>query len=67
MAWRLTLSLAAGGCLILSVGLQSLDPGQRDVAELVAGIAAVLVGVPALVGGLAEACAIPTCTASPTS
>jgi heavy metal translocating P-type ATPase len=48
LAWRLSLSLAAGGCLVVSVGLQALEPEQADVAELVAGIAAVLVGVPAL-------------------
>src|ERR1700682_5507781 len=45
---RLTLSLIAGGCLILSVALQFLVPSQRDVAELVAGVAALLVAVPAL-------------------
>ncbi len=45
---RLTLSLIAGGCLILSAGLQFLAPSQFDVAELVAGVAAVLVAVPAL-------------------
>src|ERR1700716_2958652 len=37
---RLTLSLIAGGCLILSTALQFLAPSQRDVAELVAGGAA---------------------------
>jgi len=45
---RLTLSLVAGGCLILSAALQFLAPSQIDVAELVAGIAALLVAVPAL-------------------
>src|SRR5580692_11051912 len=45
---RLTLSLIAGGCLILSTALTFLAPNQRDVAELVAGIAALLVAVPAL-------------------
>src|ERR1700738_3099662 len=45
---RLTLSLIAGGCLILATALQFLAPSQRDVAELVAGIAALLVAVPAL-------------------
>ena len=45
---RLTLSLIAAGCLILSAALQFLAPGQSDVAELVAGIAALLVAVPAL-------------------
>ena len=48
LAWRLVLSLAAASCLVVSVGLRYLEPTQRDVAELVAGIAAVLVGVPAL-------------------
>ena len=45
---RLTLSLIAGGCLILSGALEFLAPNQIDVAELVAGVAAVLVAVPAL-------------------
>ena len=48
LALRLTLALAAAGCLILSVGLEALNPSQRDVAQLVACIAAVLVGWPAL-------------------
>ena len=48
LAWRLALSLAAAGCLVISVGLKFLEPAQGDVAELVAGIAAVLVGVPAI-------------------
>ncbi len=48
LALRLTLALAAAGCLIISVGLEALNPSQRDVAQLVAGIAAVLVGWPAL-------------------
>ena len=45
---RLTLSLAAGGCLVLSAALQFLAPSQHDVAQLVAGVAALLVAVPAL-------------------
>ena len=45
---RLTLSLIAGGCLLVSAAIQIIAPGQHDVAELVAGIAAVLVAVPAL-------------------
>ncbi len=45
---RLVLSMSAAGCLIVSVGLKYLQPSQSDVAELVAGIAAVLVGVPAV-------------------
>ena len=48
LAWRLSLSLAAAGALILSMAMEAFIPGQRDVAELVAGIAAVLVGIPAL-------------------
>ena len=48
LAWRLSLSLAAAGALILSMAMEAFVPGQRDVAELVAGIAAVLVGIPAL-------------------
>jgi Zn2+/Cd2+-exporting ATPase len=45
---RLTLSLAAGGCLVLSAAMQFLAPDQSDVAQLVAGVAALLVAVPAL-------------------
>jgi len=45
---RLTVSLVAAGCLLLSAAIQILRPAQRDVAELVAGLAAVLVAVPAL-------------------
>jgi Cd2+/Zn2+-exporting ATPase len=45
---RLALSLIAGGCLILSVALQYFVPSQRDVAELIAGVAALIVAVPAL-------------------
>jgi Cd2+/Zn2+-exporting ATPase len=45
---RLTLSLIAGGCLILSTALTFLVPSQGDVAELIAGVAALLVAVPAL-------------------
>ena len=64
---RLTLSLIAGGCLILATALQFLVPSQRDVAELVAGVAALLVAVPALVGQPGSRCAIRTCTASRTN
>ncbi|MBV8401572.1 MAG: cation-translocating P-type ATPase [Acetobacteraceae bacterium] len=51
-AWlgvRLTLSLFAAGCLLISAGLKLAAPSQRDVAELVAGVAALIVAVPALV------------------
>ena len=65
LAWRLSLSLAAAGALILSAAMEAFVPTQRDVAELVAGIAAVLVGVPSRAGSLAAACAIPTFTALP--
>jgi heavy metal translocating P-type ATPase len=50
LALRMSLSLAAAACLVVSVGLQFLDPDQHDVAQLVAGLAALLVGVPALRG-----------------
>jgi Zn2+/Cd2+-exporting ATPase len=45
---RLTLSLLSGGCLIVAGAIQLLRPEQHDVAELVAGLAALLVAVPAL-------------------
>jgi len=45
---RLTISLIAGGCLILATFIEIWVPSQHDVAELVAGIAALLVAVPAL-------------------
>lgn len=45
---RLTFALAAGGCLVLSAAMQFLAPDQSDVAQLVAGVAALLVAVPAL-------------------
>jgi hypothetical protein len=48
MRWRLATALAAAVCLALSTGLSWLAPSQADVAELVAGIAALLVAVPAL-------------------
>jgi Cd2+/Zn2+-exporting ATPase len=48
LALRLSLSLAAAGGLIVSIGLELIRPDQHDVAQLVAGLAAVLVGVPAL-------------------
>jgi heavy metal translocating P-type ATPase len=48
LAWRLSLALAAGGALILSIAWETLYPEQKDVAQLIAGIAAVLIGVPAL-------------------
>jgi Cd2+/Zn2+-exporting ATPase len=45
---QLTLALIAGGLLLLSVGVRAVAPDQVDVAELVAGGAAVLVAIPAL-------------------
>jgi len=48
LATRLTLSLLAGGCLIVAGAIQLFRPEQHDVAELVAGVAALLVAVPAL-------------------
>ena len=48
LRWRLTMALTAACCLILSTGLRWLAPSQGDVAELVAGVAALLVAVPAL-------------------
>ena len=48
LATRLTLSLLAGGCLIVAGAIQLFRPEQHEVAELVAGVAALLVAVPAL-------------------
>jgi Zn2+/Cd2+-exporting ATPase len=48
LATRLSLSLIAGGCLLIAGAIQLLEPAQHDVAELVAGLAAALVAVPAL-------------------
>jgi len=45
---RLTLALIAGASLVLSILLELFFPAQHDVGELVAGIAALLVGVPAI-------------------
>ena len=45
---RLTLSLLAGGCLVVAAVIQYRNPAQHDVSELVAGVAALLVAVPAL-------------------
>ena len=45
---RLTLALITGGLLVLSTVIRIVVPDQQDVAELVAGGAAVLVAVPAL-------------------
>ena len=48
LATRLTLSIVSGGCLLVAAGIRLLRPAQRDVAELVAGVAALVVAVPAL-------------------
>ena len=48
LALRLSLSLAAAGCLIVWGGLQILRPDEQDLANLVAGLAALLVAPPAL-------------------
>jgi Zn2+/Cd2+-exporting ATPase len=45
---RLTVALISGGCLILAAIIQIAVPSQHDVAELVAGVAALLVAVPAI-------------------
>ena len=45
---RLSLSLIASGCLVVSAIVRIAKPDQGDVAELVAGFAAILVAVPAL-------------------
>jgi Cd2+/Zn2+-exporting ATPase len=45
---RLTLSLIAAGFLVVAATVRFVSPDQQDVAELVAGIAAILVAVPAL-------------------
>jgi Cd2+/Zn2+-exporting ATPase len=45
---RLSLSLAATGCLIVAAIVRFVSPEQEPVSELVVGIAAILVAVPAL-------------------
>ena len=46
LAVRLTLAMLAAGLLLLAVAWQAAFPGQRALAELVAGAAALLVAVP---------------------
>lgn len=48
LALRLTLSLAAAGCLLIALLIRLASRGSADISELVAGIAALLVAVPAL-------------------
>jgi heavy metal translocating P-type ATPase len=45
---RLALSLVSAGCLVVAVIVRFVNPDQQDVAELVAGLAALLVAVPAV-------------------
>lgn len=45
---RLTLGLIAGGLLLLSVTMRALAPDQGAVSELVAGVGAAIIAVPAL-------------------
>lgn len=45
---RLILSLASAGCLVVAAIVRFVSPEQQDVSELVVGIAALLVAVPAL-------------------
>ena len=45
---QLALSLGATGCLLLSLVIRWVAPDQRSIAELVAGVAALMVAVPAL-------------------
>ena len=48
IAGRLTAGLVAGGLLLLSVAMRALVPDQGAVAELVAGVGAAIIAVPAL-------------------
>ena len=50
LALRLSLSLTAAGLLLLSFGTALLAPELAEVAQLVSGLAALLVAVPVLVG-----------------
>jgi Zn2+/Cd2+-exporting ATPase len=45
---RLSLSLASAGCLIVGAIVRFVSPEQADVSQVVVGIAALLVAVPAL-------------------
>jgi Zn2+/Cd2+-exporting ATPase len=45
---RLGVAMTAAALLLVSVGMQLLVPEQHDVAELVAGAAALLIAVPAI-------------------
>jgi Zn2+/Cd2+-exporting ATPase len=44
---RLTLGLVTGGLLIVALAVRAIAPGQSDVAELVAGVGAAVIAVPA--------------------
>ncbi len=48
LAVRMTLAMAAAGLLALAVLWQSVFPDQRALADLVAGVAALLVAVPVI-------------------
>lgn len=48
LALRITLAMAAAGLLLLAVLWQAAFPGERALAELVAGAAALLVAVPVI-------------------
>ena len=48
MGVRLVLSIIAGSLLLLSLLVQVVEPGEADVAQLVAGGAAIMVAIPAL-------------------
>jgi len=45
---RLTAAVIAGALLVISIVLEFFLPGQEDIAQLVAGVAAALVAIPAL-------------------
>lgn len=48
LALRLTLSLAAAGCLLIALVIRIASRDSASLSELVAGVAALLVAVPAL-------------------
>ncbi len=50
LAARLTLALLAAGLLLLSFGMTLLVPEQAEIARLIAGLAALLVAPPVLMG-----------------
>ncbi len=48
LALRITLAMSAAGLLLLAVLWQAVFPGERMLADLVAGVAALLVAVPVI-------------------